>query len=88
MRAFGAVQRWGFKDVWLHTEVSNAAAIQLYRSMGYEEVKRDPPFFGPFQRILFRKGLKARAMSPARGEKLLASTTKERTYIWDVTSKK
>lgn len=87
---WNAARRWGYKDVWLHTEVSNTAATGLYESLGYREMKRDPGLFGPFQRILFRKELQPCKVPGADGpqEKLLGSTTNAGTYLWDVTKDK
>ena len=83
-----AVLRWGFKDIWLHTEVSNVAAVELYQSEGFKEFKRDPPFFGPFRRILFCKQLKSSAGIQQKVESTVSGSSRNSTYVWDVKSKK
>jgi hypothetical protein len=72
--------------LWLHTDVSNVAATQLYRSLGFKEMKRDPVLFGPFQRILFRKEIQPWGTSGIHKphEQLKASSVDTGTYRWDV----
>ena len=83
-----AARRWGHEDLWLHTEVSNGVAQQLYSSLGYREVKRDPRFFGPFRRILLRKTLPSRRGGGSRGAHLAdlhsGGRTRNGVYVWDV----
>mmetsp|Transcript_7770 Transcript_7770/g.20700 ORF Transcript_7770/g.20700 Transcript_7770/m.20700 type:complete len:311 (-) Transcript_7770:520-1452(-) len=44
-------QRWGRKSVWLRVCPTNTAALQLYRSLGYEEVQlREPLWFKSLRR--------------------------------------
>ncbi|KAL4858893.1 N-alpha-acetyltransferase [Chlorella vulgaris] len=45
---------WRNDSLWLHCEAANTAALKLYRSMGFVEVARDPPF-SPGRRLLMRK---------------------------------
>eukprot|EP00983_Pelagomonas_calceolata_P000953 33630-Pelagomonas_calceolata.AAC.1 len=46
-----AAQRWGRKSVWLRVCPTNTAALQLYRSLGYEEVQlREPLWFKSLRR--------------------------------------
>ena len=81
-----AARRWGHGELWLHADANNAAAVQLYRAVGYQEVKRDPSLFGPFQRILFRKKLERPKIQGAAKE-LLPGRSDHGTYLWDVSSK-
>ena len=82
-----AVQRWGFSNIWLHTEVSNTAAIQLYQTLGYERVKTDPSLFGPFQRILFRKNLQPLRSNQVGQDEVLPGGTGSGTYSWNISGK-
>ena len=79
---------WGHEDLWLHTEVSNGVAQQLYSSLGYREVKRDPRFFGPFRRILLRKTLPSRRSGGSQGAQpadlQAGGRTRNGVYVWDV----
>ncbi|KAF5830933.1 acyl-CoA N-acyltransferase [Dunaliella salina] len=44
-------RRWGRRSIWLRVCPTNAAAIELYRSLGYEEVQlREPPWFKSLRR--------------------------------------
>ncbi|KAI7842964.1 hypothetical protein COHA_003469 [Chlorella ohadii] len=45
---------WRRDSLWLHVEMDNAPARQLYERLGYEEVGRDP-LFTPNRRCLMRK---------------------------------
>lgn len=46
-----AARRWGRRSIWLRVCPTNAAAIELYRSFGYEEVQlREPPWFKSLRR--------------------------------------
>ena len=54
--------------------------------MGYQEVKKDPSLFGPFQRILFRKKLEKPKLEDTAKE-LLPGRSDQGTYVWDVGGK-
>ncbi|PRW44553.1 GCN5-related N-acetyltransferase [Chlorella sorokiniana] len=45
---------WRRDSLWLHVELDNAPARQLYEKLGYQEVGRDP-VFTPNRRCLMRK---------------------------------
>ncbi|EFN55373.1 hypothetical protein CHLNCDRAFT_134424 [Chlorella variabilis] len=49
---------WRRDSLWLHCELSNKPALELYHSMGYQEVRRDP-MFSPNRRCLMRKDVPA-----------------------------
>ena len=60
--------KWNQNFALLHVYNGNSAAIDLYRSCGFEELKRDPEWqqlLGRRQRILFAKGATAASSGSA-----------------------
>jgi ribosomal protein S18 acetylase RimI-like enzyme len=64
-RAEDSARAAGAKSIWLHVDVENAAAIQLYRSRGYVQKGREEHYYARHRpAFVYAKRLAAESQAP------------------------
>lgn len=87
------MRRWGQDSLWLHVDKSNEAAMQLYKSCGYNFVRKEL-FSWPEERLLLKKEIEpwhapaaaaALQFGPSPGPQVTGGSTRtlDGVFVWD-----